>query len=85
MIIIFNIINSLVSDNKEIIINETDFIDHHIHLLNSVPNIIIKIEYLYPLYSIIEYSPNEQNKKLFEKGVIQTMTNIYDSIGYYVR
>jgi hypothetical protein len=40
MIIIKDIINSLTWHNNEIgkiIIEETDFIDHYLHILNTIP------------------------------------------------
>lgn len=69
---------------REVIINETDFVDRNLTLLNSLPLDQIKEGFLSPIDSLssdnlpMERIPYEQKKKLFSKGVIQIMTKILD-------
>jgi hypothetical protein len=62
MNIINDILYSFGYNNEEVnklVINNTDFIEHYLHCLNSIPIIKIKKEYLNPLYYISKYSQIE--------------------------
>ncbi|KAA6389517.1 MAG: hypothetical protein EZS28_014957 [Streblomastix strix] len=87
ILIIGDIIQQLVENNnqvREVIINETDFVDRNLTLLNSLPLDQIKEGFLSPIDSLssdnlpMERIPYEQKNKLFSKGVIQIMTKILD-------
>ncbi|KAA6357734.1 MAG: hypothetical protein EZS28_046739, partial [Streblomastix strix] len=88
IIVIEEIIESLIEDNPEasrVIVEETDFFERYIPLLNQLPLPQIKEGYLSPLNSLTRFLPAEQQKKLFSKGIVQIMIKILDSDIFDIR
>ncbi|KAA6392428.1 MAG: hypothetical protein EZS28_012044 [Streblomastix strix] len=82
LIIIGEIIKHLVDNNPEIsrlIVEDTDFIDNNLNLLNNIPLNNIKSSFLYPLDSISLWSPINIKKKLYFKRIIQQLIPIPES------
>ncbi|KAA6395135.1 MAG: hypothetical protein EZS28_009338 [Streblomastix strix] len=88
LIIIGDILRSLIIKKTEliqIILNETDFIQHYIYLLNSLALARISVEHLDILWELSLCIPVEQKRGLFVQGVIQSIIKILQSEDRLVR
>ncbi|KAA6398439.1 MAG: hypothetical protein EZS28_006036 [Streblomastix strix] len=79
MHIIGEIVKSLVKDNQEagqIFVNDSNFVEEQIRLLTTAPLTRIKERFLSSLYYLSQNCAPLQQKRMYDKGIVQSMMKI---------